>query len=459
MPITSHRFAVHRTGAVTNATLQGRDYKVFPAVLVQEQVLNNNLGATFLPAEEIEASADAWNAIPVVEKHPTMRGRAISARDPRILNDRGVGMLFNARAEGGKLRADVYVEIARLEALPDTAAYIANAEAGESGELSTGFGASLEAVKGVHNGKPYDYVMRGIIPDHLALLPGEVGACSVGDGCGLGANALATNCGGSCGCGGAKPIADPVANMSDSERHEMLSTALRAANPSVDLWINDVFSEESEVVYNVMEKTGAHTLFRAPYTIAEDGGVTFGEATTVRRVTVYEPTANAAGNHTHEGTGMKNRNEMIAHLVANGVPAATAEALSDAQLAALNPTPVAANAEGEGDGWEQARHWRRKYDELDALTANARKSEKEERTKMIDDLLFHNARHDFPEAVIKSADTPTLKMMHNTVMKNVVANYSGRGGPNASDHGGDFSFVKPILGGARGESALDQKVS
>ena len=143
MPLTSLRLAVHRTGAVQNATLQGRDYKVFPAVLVQEQVLNNNLGATFLPAEEILASADAWNAIPVVEKHPTMRGRAVSARDPQILNDRGVGMLFNARAEDGKLKADVYVDVARLDALPDTAAYIANAEAGDAGELSTGFAARL----------------------------------------------------------------------------------------------------------------------------------------------------------------------------------------------------------------------------------------------------------------------------------------------------------------------------
>lgn len=174
----------------------GRPHKVFPAVLVREQILNNNLGRTFLPAEEIEASVDAWNGMPVVVRHPTKRGQPVSARTPDVLNARGVGQVFNARLEDGSLKADVFVDLERARAVEDAGDVVQNVERGRPGEVSTGFGTHVENAAGSFGGEEYEAVLRRIRPDHLALLPSEKGACSVEDGCGLGVNHDGTcNCG------------------------------------------------------------------------------------------------------------------------------------------------------------------------------------------------------------------------------------------------------------------------
>lgn len=181
--------SVQQVGPLRTEEFMGREHRVFPAVLVRSQVLHNNLGATFLPADEIQQSADAWNGIPVVIRHPMRRGMPISARAPGVLNATGAGFLFNARAEGGALKADVYVDVDRARNVKDAGAVVANVEGGKVGEVSTGFATHIEPTKGTHDGEPYDAVMRGIRPDHLALLVEERGACSVDDGCGLGVNA------------------------------------------------------------------------------------------------------------------------------------------------------------------------------------------------------------------------------------------------------------------------------
>lgn len=181
--------SANRVGPIRSENLMGRAFKVFPAVLVREQVLNNNLGATFLPAEEIEASVDAWNSIPVTLRHPTQRGQPISARQPGVLNASGIGFLFNARYQDGALKADVYLDPARLSAIEDAGKAINRVEQGEVVEVSTGFTTRVEPETGAHNGERYEAVLRGIRPDHFAVLDNEKGACSVDDGCGLGANA------------------------------------------------------------------------------------------------------------------------------------------------------------------------------------------------------------------------------------------------------------------------------
>lgn len=187
---------VEITGNARTETVMGRPHKVFPAVLVREQILNNNLGRTFLPAEEIEASADAWNGMPVVVRHPTKRGQPVSARSPDVLEARGVGNVFNARFEDGSLKADVFVDLERTKAVEDAGDVVQNVERGQPGEVSTGFGTHVENTTGSHDGEEYEAVLRRICPDHLALLPTEKGACSVTDGCGLGVNHD-----GDCGCG------------------------------------------------------------------------------------------------------------------------------------------------------------------------------------------------------------------------------------------------------------------
>lgn len=223
------QLAIQQVSASRDEELMGHHYRVFPAVLVREQVLHNNLGATFLPFDEIEASTQAWNMVPVVLRHPVLRGRPVSARDPDVLNSTGIGFLFRARAANGKLMADVFLDKARLESLPDALLSVNAMDGGTAGEISTGFSTTVENTAGEHKGTPYTCILREVKPDHLAVLPDEIGACSVKDGCGLGVlNAageqVVLNCEGGCPCkkadGGVVVILDDVEATNYNDSHD-----------------------------------------------------------------------------------------------------------------------------------------------------------------------------------------------------------------------------------------------
>ena len=176
--------------------LMGREYLVVPAVLVQGQVLNNNLGVVLLPPSTItEEWADEWNGAPVIiHEHPTSRGQAVSARTPEILDARGVGMVFRAKvdtdAEGVvRLKGEVWLEKARAEQVGELAGILNRLQSGEQVELSTGFPVMTIDGVGVFNGRPYDKIMQPQGVDHLAIFIDRTGACSVQDGCGLGVHA------------------------------------------------------------------------------------------------------------------------------------------------------------------------------------------------------------------------------------------------------------------------------
>jgi hypothetical protein len=170
---------------IRREVLMGRSYIVAPATLVRSQILNNNLGRTFLPAEDITASwAEASNGSPAVADHPN-----VSARSPEVLNRLGVGIVLNARVADGALKADVYLDPARAGDVPDLRAILAKLETGQAVEVSTGFAVMVDETPGVHNGESYDVVIHPLSGlDHLAVFADAIGACSVVDGCGLAAN-------------------------------------------------------------------------------------------------------------------------------------------------------------------------------------------------------------------------------------------------------------------------------
>jgi len=173
----------------------GEDYLVAPAVLVQGQVLRNNLGVTLLSPEDITDDwAQDWNGVPVVvAEHPTQRGVPVSARNPEILDSRGVGYVYRARVERNgtaQLKAEVWLNVARAEEVPELKVIMERLRAGESVELSTGFATSIEESSGIFQGEQYDLVIHPLGADHLAIFADKVGACSTEDGCGLGVHRL-----------------------------------------------------------------------------------------------------------------------------------------------------------------------------------------------------------------------------------------------------------------------------
>jgi hypothetical protein len=52
-------------------------------------------------------------------------------------------------------------------------------------EVSTGLFAEVNEEPGQWGNEQFDVSVLSIVPDHLAILPGATGACSVQDGCGI----------------------------------------------------------------------------------------------------------------------------------------------------------------------------------------------------------------------------------------------------------------------------------
>lgn len=189
MDTITRNLITHRTSTsapiLRRETLDGREYLVAPVILIREQVLNGILTLR----EEITRFVDSWNDIPVPVSHPTdSSGQYILAKSPDVIRDRVIGRLFNAvwDDEIGALRSEMWLDVQKCHDLGGQALQVLkDVEAGRLVEVSTGYMANTEEISGEFNGVPYTAVARDIHPDHLAVLPNEIGACSVRDGCGV----------------------------------------------------------------------------------------------------------------------------------------------------------------------------------------------------------------------------------------------------------------------------------
>lgn len=253
--------AINRTGEVKKATLNGRDHYVVPVAMIVPGVLKGSKGALFYPPEEINKNYEAWNGMPVTNGHPTVNGRPVSARSPAILNKFQIGVVLNTRVNNkNKLLAEAWIDIEKARSVE--AEILKRIESGAPLELSTGLFTDNVPVrnKAEYNGKAYNFVARNYRPDHLALLPFEVGACSIEDGCGVGV----TNA------------------LSHEETRPALEAVLRERY--VGCWVRDVYP-------NYVIISWANNLYKIPYTINKDDSVSIsGEfPIAVRRKIDYKP--------------------------------------------------------------------------------------------------------------------------------------------------------------------------
>lgn len=191
--------AVHaiQTNAADRRTLDGREYLVVPGVAIREGVLNGYL----IQSDEIGIYTEAWNGRPFTLRHPEQDGQYISANSPQIIESVGIGHLFGARMDGDRLRCDLWLDVAKAQAVGgDALAVLQRFEAGEPVELSTGYFCDIEETSGEWQGKRYVGIQRNLRPDHIAALPNEIGACSWRDGCGAPRVNMDTNITSNCGC-------------------------------------------------------------------------------------------------------------------------------------------------------------------------------------------------------------------------------------------------------------------
>ncbi len=169
--------------ALRRETLNGREHLVVPTAMITEGVHAGSQGAIYYSKDQLSRSAHAWNHKPLVVYHPEINGQALSACDPTVLNTRSVGVILNTKFDD-KLRCESWIDIERANKVDKR--IVERVDNCEMMECSTGLLInSPTKQEGEFGGKPYKLVANELIPDHLALLPDKIGACSIADGAGL----------------------------------------------------------------------------------------------------------------------------------------------------------------------------------------------------------------------------------------------------------------------------------
>lgn len=185
--VAANEMAVHLSAnanyTIREELLQGRTHMVVPIIMMVTGVHRGSHGPILHLAEELGKFPGCWDGIPVSIQHPQEDGMHVSANQPHILDEFVVGRVFNTMMDGQKLRAEAWLDPVVLKNIsPEAMEYIME---GKPLEVSVGVFTDEDMQPGEWNGEKYEAVARNHRPDHLALLPGAVGACSWSDGCGV----------------------------------------------------------------------------------------------------------------------------------------------------------------------------------------------------------------------------------------------------------------------------------
>lgn len=188
------------TGKVRQVVKDGTEYLVVPMSILVPGVLNGSKGALYYPKSEVMKRQGIWNNVHILGYHPTKNGQPVSlirndgTHDPEILNTSSLGIIKNDQWTGKKRIVEGWFDVAKVKAFDQRQAAEGRAQIynrlrdGQLVELSTGLYTDNENAPpgATWNGRPYAFVARNYRPDHLAILPDQVGACSTHDGCGAG---------------------------------------------------------------------------------------------------------------------------------------------------------------------------------------------------------------------------------------------------------------------------------
>ena len=309
---------------VRSQEYQGRTHLIVPVVMMVEGVHNGSHGPLLHTIEDLGKFPQSWNGIPVTIDHPEVEGQNISANAPDVLDARSIGRVFNTRVDGVRLMAEAWLEEERLRQL--SSVILAQIQAGESIEVSLGMFTEELQTAGEWNGEQYDAIARNHRPDHLALLPGGRGACSVEDGCGVRANNQK---------GGNVQVEELFKVLKDMNKegysvNNLIADADQGYRELVDSVRQKLDSMDSEssihflsevyddyVVYEVRMRMGGSRLFKQGYTYNNGIVELQGNPLEVRRKVDYIAMA--------EGSGQKrtriiiNKNEEEQNMADNAV--------------------------------------------------------------------------------------------------------------------------------------------
>src|SRR3954467_831776 len=189
------------SGTYRTEKFQGTDYIVVPVVALVEGVIQ---GVTadqpeLALASEFGRFPASWNGRPITIDHPFVKDNSVEGEivrcsansSPDVQESFQVGFIFNTKLDGTKLTMEAWIDPVKAHNHSEAArVLLGKIRKGEKIEVSTGLFTGSEQIEGSHQDRKYFGIWRGVVPDHLALLPdGLVGACSNADGCGVYANA------------------------------------------------------------------------------------------------------------------------------------------------------------------------------------------------------------------------------------------------------------------------------
>jgi hypothetical protein len=285
----------------------GKEFLVVPGVPAKEQVMNT----AFVPGDEISHFVGSWNGIPITIHHPKQNSGSANAPDPDVAV---VGRFYNAGwdGDGKRLTGEYWLDVAELRRWGDGKAIEEAVRNGKMLETSTGYWADDEAAPGQFLGTPYNVVHRNLRPDHIAILPDEIGACSLADGCGVNRNAsdscaLKLNCAKDCPCkdkDGNKTMTDELRQNEMSLEQEAQAvreafytstrpasekTANVAETPAGRGFVRDVFED-----YVIIDRGGQ--CFQVPYAKGVDGKIEFAQQDQWKKASQEWVLQNATGD-------------------------------------------------------------------------------------------------------------------------------------------------------------------
>lgn len=303
---------------VREDTLYDRTHLVVPMVMITEGVHEGSEGKVLYLAEELGADPSIWDNKPCVVNHPKdVDGNYVTACTPNVLNTRSVGVPLHTRMVRNKLKSEAWLDKERLRAI-DLRVYN-RVKRGEKVEVSTGMSADVDWTPGTWDGEPYDGVAHNIRADHLAILPDEVGACSIAKGAGLLANearqpestrtvlrrGLAAG-----GTGLVKVIANELSFTDTSiALCDLLAREYGEKGKYWDGYLLDVYPDRC--VFRNKDKT-----WQVGYSVGKDDGVKIsGDPTEVERVTEYRTVRNTLGGADVDKTVIQNRKRKIVRVL------------------------------------------------------------------------------------------------------------------------------------------------
>jgi len=294
---SAHVVQQEPTYTVKNVQHQGLPYLVVPVVMMVEGVHNGSRGPLYHTIAELGKFPEAWNGRPVIVDHPEIDGQNVSANSPEIVEQQVIGTVFNTHVDDTKLKAEVWLNEEKLRQI--SPAVLASLQRCEPIEVSVGVFSEEEEVEGDWNGEHYTAIAHNHRPDHLALLPGGCGACSVEDGCGIRANKKK---------GGndvneneflqtLKSFYVDLINLNSVGYKELVDAARnkidRMDSENTIHFLHEVF--EDSVIYEIRQRVGGVRLYKQGYKFENGTFELEGMPMEVQRKVEYEVLAQSSG--------------------------------------------------------------------------------------------------------------------------------------------------------------------